>query len=234
MARKKKKTVRSVSDSSSSSTQADESVVDETTTTKNDAKDVLSKPVSRDFGPLGELTTAVDPERVPQWTRVVNQKVGHVGGMALWAVMMLVAWPLLMMALWGMARAFSTVMVPTFGEDVASAFGNDLRALLGSQDRFMFSWVMPVLFLTMVLALLCYGIGKWIVGHGLRLSRRLAEGLFSGYGRSLAEDIRLRKWDKVGRTQRAAEVKAFKRARREEKKKILQDIASAQAKDSRL
>lgn len=184
---------------------------------------------------VGErLVTAKYPQRVPEWTRRVHEKTGHLGGMIVWALMNVLAWPLVLALLASLVQIASTQFVPNFGTMVAQAFSNDVGLLLGSQDRFMFSWVMPVLFMTMVLALVSYGVVKWIVGHGLRYSHVVADGLFAGYGRSLVDDLKLRRWDKSGRKVRAAEVKARRQREKAMKKKRAEDIAAAKKSDDRL
>lgn len=126
---------------------------------------------------------------VPAWTIKAHARVGHLGGAALFALIAIVAVPVLVITAWQMLVVFGVRIVNDVPALVLRELDVNATIVSTRTDSFVFSWVMPVLFFVLIFA----GLTLWIMrivaravgGYG----RRLALGLFAGYGTGLRTDF---------------------------------------------
>jgi len=156
---------------------------------------------------VGERGRALVAAGVPLWTVSLHKRIGHVGGFVVFVVLAALGWGLAGLVGWSLLEVFGIRLVSSVPSVVIDDVGLPTQLVTSSTDRFLFSWVMPVLFFVIVLALAAFALlraaGRW----GLRTMRRLALGLFSGYDTGLRAD-----WARL-RSTRAEARSARKEAR---------------------
>lgn len=191
---------------------------------------VASKVAAREeeLGPVGrELVDA----GVPAWTVRAHARLGHIGGFILFLSLMLVGWPVLIVLVTTLLRVIGVNVITRIPASVLGELGVPVELAASTTDRFLFTWVIPVLFFVLVLAgLTCLALRRLAI-WAWDWTTRLALGLFAGYGTNVLADRRERRAQKVsGESARSAA-----RARQaREKAKREADRISAVAVDERL
>ncbi|MEW1883114.1 hypothetical protein AB0O58_25860 [Rhodococcus sp. NPDC080181] len=166
-----------------------------------------------DLGPLG---LAVVDAGAPEWTVRAHNRLGHVGGFILFVCLMVIGWPLLVVLVSTLVRIVGVNVVTRIPASVLGELGVPVELAASTSDRFLFTWVIPVVFFVLVLAgLTCLALRR-VVLWSWEWTRRLALGLFAGYGTTVLADRRDRRAQKIdsdsakaaGRRQRAGDDKA--------------------------
>lgn len=172
-----------------------------------------------DLGPVGiELVRA----GVPAWTVRTHNRLGHVGGFVLFVCLMVIGWPVLAVLVTTLLRIVGVNMITRLPGSVLSELGVPVELAASTTDRFLFTWVIPVLFFVLVLAgLTCLALRR-VVLWAWDWTRRLALGLFYGYGTSVLADRRDRRAQKI--SSESVEAAARKqRAKDDDKPRVTAD-----------
>lgn len=164
----------------------------------------------------------VDEQGVPQWTVRVHHKIGHLGGFVVWALLAAAVLPAVFSVIWAVLVTIGVTVVAELPATVLGEIGASAELVSSRTDSFLFSWVMPVMFFVLIFAgvtlWVLKALAQWLIDWG----RRLALGLFAGYGMGPVAD-----W-KILRARRAAA--AVQRAGdRRVRDKELADSISAEA-----
>lgn len=162
-----------------------------------DIKDsVASSATAREeeLGPIGrELVDA----GVPAWTVRAHARLGHIGGFIVFLCLMLVGWPVLITLVTTLVRVVGVNVVTRIPSSVLGEVGVPVELAASTTDRFLFQWVIPVLFFVLVLAgLTCLALRRlaiWAWGW----TKRLALGLFAGYGTNVWADRHERRAQRI-------------------------------------
>ena len=154
-------------------------------------------------------------EDVPLWAVRVHARIGHLGGFGLFLALMLAAWSIAGMVAWGLLEVVAGELVTKTPAAVLSSLGVSVEVAVSTTDRFVFTWLVPVLFMVAVLAGVCVKLISAGARWGLGMTLRLAKGLFAGYGTSVFTDVARLRAGRVGRKQRRASKKAARARRRE-------------------
>lgn len=164
----------------------------------------------------------VSSRGVPIWTVRVHHRIGHLGGFVLWTLIAAVVVPAVVSAVWAVLVMVGVRLVADLAPTVLGEMGASAELVSSRTDSFVFSWVLPVLFFTMVFAgvtlWLIKALALWLIDWG----HRLALGLFAGYGMGPVADWR------ILRARRAAEA-ARRAADRRVRDKELAESISAQS-----
>ncbi|OUS97226.1 hypothetical protein [Rhodococcus sp. NCIMB 12038] len=162
-----------------------------------DIKDsVASTAAARDeeLGPVGrELVDA----GVPAWTVRAHARLGHIGGFIVFVCLMLVGWPVLITLVTTLVRVLGVNVVTRIPSAVLGEVGVPVELAVSTTDRFLFTWVIPVLFFVLVLAgLTCLALRRLAIWAWV-WTNRLALGLFAGYGTGVLADRRERQAQRI-------------------------------------
>lgn len=122
-----------------------------------------------------------DEHKVPVWTIRWHNRVGHVGGFLTFLLIVAVALPVVAMVGWSVLVSLGVRLVTELPPAVLGELGQSQALVSSSTDRFVFSWVMPVLFFVLVLAGAMLWLLRWLAIWSARWARRLSLGLFAGY-----------------------------------------------------
>lgn len=148
-----------------------------------------------DLGPAGrELVDA----GVPRWTVRAHNRLGHVGGFILFVCLMVVGWPVLVVLVTTLLRTLGVNVITRIPASVLGELGVPVELAASTTDRFLFTWVIPVVFFVLVLAGLTILALRRLTLWAWEWSKRLALGLFAGYGTNLVADRRERQAQKIG------------------------------------
>lgn len=164
-----------------------------------------------------ETSRVRDLHDTPKWTHEVYEANGYTVGTIVFAIAAAVIWGVGFAAMAGVVVIAGTYFVTMLPGVVLSSLGVDAQVLLATPDRFLFSWVLPVLFITIVFGGACaIGVGKyfsWI--H--RYTGRLRRGLYAGHGETWNENRKCRKLEREHRKQQ----KSVDKARRQKDRKAV-------------
>lgn len=142
---------------------------------------------------LGDTGRELVKIGVPAWTVRAHNRLGHVGGFILFACLMVVAWPVAVVLVTTLLRTLGVNMITRLPASVLDELGVPVELAASTTDRFLFTWVIPVVFFVLVLAgLTCMALRRLAL-WGWDWTRRLALGLFAGYGTSILADRRERR-----------------------------------------
>lgn len=162
----------------------------------------------------------VDEHGVPIWCVRVHHRIGHLGGAVVWALLVAAILPAVVAVIWAVLLSLGVTLVAELAPVVLSEMGASAELVSSRTDSFLFSWVMPVLFFVLVLAgvtlWLLKAVAQWLIDWG----RRLALGLFAGYGMGPVAD-----W-KILRARRAANQATRAADRRLKDKELAAALAS--------
>lgn len=166
----------------------------------------------------------VDLIDVPEWTVKTYNKVGAITSTALFLLIMVVMWPAVAsLSLAGVAFVGS-VIVTIIPNMVLGGLDTSATVLLSTTDRFVFSWLVPVLFVVLVFAA-CVSFGLITLFKYLgELSNRLYRGLVSGHGESTADNAARRK---KARKEKLRVAKENRTKERDEYAEIKKDVRAA-------
>lgn len=148
-----------------------------------------------ELGPTGrELVDA----GVPAWTVRAHAVLGHVGGFVLFAGLASVGWLVLIAVVTTLIQILGVNVVTRIPAAVLGELDVPVELAASTTDRFLFTWVIPVLFFVLVLAGLTCLLLRRVAVWALAWTKRLALGLFAGYGTNVLEDRRERKARSIG------------------------------------
>lgn len=180
----------------------------------------------------------VDLDGAPAWTLKFYEKFGIVWSTVLFGLIMFIMWPVVLALVVGLLVALGTQIITAIPGMVASTLGMQLSVLLSSTERFVFSWVMPVVFLVITLGILAGWGAVKLCQRLLDLSSGLARGLMNGHGETPKENYQRRKEEKrerkIADAQLVSRVKKERAAEKEAKKKARADVAEAMEKNKDL
>ncbi|PZU04643.1 MAG: hypothetical protein DI630_00575 [Gordonia sp. (in: high G+C Gram-positive bacteria)] len=157
-----------------------------------------------DLGPVGR---ALVDAGAPAWTVRLHNRLGHVGGFIVFLVLMVIGWPVLIVLVTTLLRTVGVNVVTRIPASVLGELDVPVELAASTTDRFLFTWVIPVLFFVLVLAgLTCLALRRLTI-WAWDWTRRLALGLFAGYGTNIIADRRDRRARKIsGQSTTAAAV----------------------------
>lgn len=159
-----------------------------------------------ELGPIGrELVEA----GVPVWTVRAHARLGHIGGFIVFLCLMLVGWPVLITLVTTLVRVLGVNVVTRIPSAVLGEVGVPVELAASTTDRFLFTWVIPVVFFVLVLAgLTCLALRRLAIWAWM-WSKRLALGLFAGYGTNVWADRHERRAQRIS----SESVRSARRAR---------------------
>lgn len=158
----------------------------------------------------------------PAWTRWVWSKFGYLGGYLVFLLFILLVWPLGIALAGGVIILVASLVITSVPGMVLSALGVPMAVVVSSTDRFLFSWVIPVLFVTIVLGGGAVLVLKAIAGWAARWTGRIRGGLYAGYGVELPDNLSARR-------ARRKENKAKKKAERKSAEEVKEARAQRKA-----
>lgn len=142
---------------------------------------------------LGSVGRGLVDAGVPAWTVRAHNRFGHVGGFVIFACLTLIGWPVSITLVATVVRVLGINIVTRLPAMVLGDLGVPVELAASTTDRFLFTWVMPVLFFVLVLAglssVVLWKLAKWAWAWTVRL----ALGLFAGYGTGVMADRRQRR-----------------------------------------
>lgn len=168
-----------------------------------------------------------DKVAAPAWTISAHDRLGHVGGAALFVALMLLAWPLglsLLFGFFGMVAVYFVTAIPGL---ILENLQVNPAVVMNEPDRFVFSWLYPALFGILVAAGLSVMMIKALFVAAVRWSKLLALGLFRGYGRTVRQDRLERKVTADARKAEREAARAERKAAAAERKKLKAEVADA-------
>lgn len=177
---------------------------DEARTALDEIRESIAADKARRREELGETGGQLIARGVPEWTVRVHSRLGHVGGFAVFAALVVVGWPAAIMLVTTLVRIFGVNMVTRLPSTVLGDLNVPVELAASTTDRFLFSWVMPVLFFVLILAGLTLYVVIKLFRWGLIWTKLLALGLFAGYGVGVIADRRIRRAAKISRDSYAA------------------------------
>lgn len=147
-----------------------------------------------ELGPVGrDLVDA----GVPAWTVRAHARLGHIGGFILFLSLALVGWLVLIALVTTLVRILGVNVITRIPSAVLGDLGVPVELAASTTDRFLFTWVIPVLFFVLVLAgLTCLALRRLAIWAWI-WTQRLALGLFAGYGTNVLEDLRERRAQQI-------------------------------------
>lgn len=191
---------------------------------------VASKVAAREEE-LGAVGRELVDAGAPAWTVRAHTRLGHIGGFILFLCLMVVGWPVLIVLVTTLLRILGVNVITRIPASVLGELGVPVELAASTTDRFLFTWVIPVLFFVLVLAgLTCLALRRLAI-WAWAWSTRLALGLFAGYGTNVLTDRRERRAQKIS----GESVRSAARAQQaRDKAKRETDRTSAAAVDDRL
>ena len=163
---------------------------------------------------FGERGRELLDQGVPRWCVAVHSRVGHVGGLVVFSVVYGLAWVAGAALTVQLLRLVGVELITRVPTATLSWLGTPSQVVTSSTDRFLFSWVMPVAFFVIVIALCSAWTLRATVRWALRQTRLAARGLFAGYGTGVIEDWRERRLSTGHRRAARARLREDKARRR--------------------
>ncbi|MET3959837.1 hypothetical protein ABIE52_006772 [Rhodococcus sp. OAS809] len=134
---------------------------------------------------------------VPAWTVRAHAVLGHIGGFVLFASLAAVGWTVLIALVTTLIRILGVNVVTRIPAAVLGELDVPVELAASTTDRFLFTWVIPVVFFVLVLAgLTCMALRRLAI-WALTWTKRLALGLFAGYGTNVLVDRRERQAERI-------------------------------------
>ncbi|BAU96148.1 hypothetical protein N24_1886 [Corynebacterium suranareeae] len=116
----------------------------------------------------------------PTWVDKVWNLTGSLGGWFAFLVFVIAVWPVAILAAGTVVTIIGTWGVSVLPSLVISSIGASAGVIVSTTDGFLFSWVIPVLFLMIVLALVVMKVLNLIFGALWRFTMTLRQGLYAG------------------------------------------------------
>lgn len=181
--------------------------------TISEARQVAAAKAKERYDALNDEHRALVEQRgVPLWAVRLHSKIGHVGGLLVFVIGAGVSWAAGITLAITFLQILGVQIITSIPGHVLTQLGVSPTTATGSTDRFIFTWVLPVLFFTLVAAGLTVLGLRSLIRIGIAWTRRLALGLFAGYGYGVITDWRERRADRIAAT---SVRKAAKQERRE-------------------
>lgn len=169
----------------------------------------------------------VDERGVPVWCVRVHHRIGSIGGFVVWALLAAVVIPAVVSVLWAVLMSVGVHLVSGLAPAVLTEMGGSAELVSSRTDSFLFSWVLPVLFFVLILAGIALWVFRLVAEAMIEWGRRLALGLFAGYGHGPIADWRiLRARRAVVGAKRAAD-------RRVTQSRLAESISAEQSQSAR-
>lgn len=205
---------------------------DEVRSTLDSAATITRERTQQRLEQVGPTGRALVTERgVPLWCVRLHQRVGHVPGAIVFAVITALAWSLGISLVATLLRIIGVQAVTVFPTWVLEQMNVPVETAVSSTDRFLFTWVMPTLFFVLVAAGLALMAVMGLVRWGRRWTWRLALGLFAGYGTGIGQD-------RIERAQAGAAARKQREAarteRREQRDRAREQVRAAKARNEQL
>lgn len=172
---------------------------DETTAAKSDTAKVDVENVETDL------------EGTPGWTHDVYEANGYLAGVIVFLISVGFMWPLAIVLAASLIVIIGTFFITMLPGVVSSTLGVGPDILLSSADRFVFSWILPVFFISTALAIMAGFAGVSLMKKLARTTSALRRGLYAGHGETWLENRKRRKEEAGAR-------KIAKQMKRAEKK----------------
>lgn len=167
--------------------------------------------------------TVVGDQGYPAWANWVYVKWGYIPGVIVFVLATLLVWPTALALIWALITIIASQFVGGFPDEMIKQMG--LNAPV----------VMPVYFMTFVLALLVTAVVRKVVWGLWLYTVSSAKGLFLGHGESPWTNMKRRRAERKQRgSRRTEEVKAARAKKKAEKKKARHQVAEAKALDPSL
>lgn len=167
--------------------------------------------------------TVVGDQGYPAWANWVYVKWGYVPGVIVFVLATLIVWPAALALIWALITVIASQFVGGFPDEMIKQMGIDAPV------------IMPVYFMTFVLALLIAAVVRKIVWGMWLYTVSSAKGLFLGHGESPWANVKRRRMERKQRgSRRADEVKAARAKKKADKEKARNQVAEAKASDPSL
>ncbi|AUI01278.1 hypothetical protein H2C43_07945 [Corynebacterium glutamicum] len=143
----------------------------------------------------------------PSWVDKVWKLTGSLGGWFAFLVFAIAVWPVAILAAGTVVTIIGTWGVSVLPSLVISSIGASAGVIISTTDGFLFSWVIPVLFLMIVLALVVMKVLNLIFGALWRFTMTLRQGLYAGREKISRDDAKRARAEKKLTKQQAKEAK---------------------------
>lgn len=143
----------------------------------------------------------------PEWVDKIWNLTGSLGGWFAFLVFVIAVWPVAILAAGTVVTIIGTWGVSVLPSLVISSIGASAGVIVSTTDGFLFSWVIPVLFLMIVLALVVMKVLNLIFGALWRFTMTLRQGLYAGREKISRDDAKRARAEKKLIKQQAKESK---------------------------